>query len=45
MPKSLMKSFIEEDSEKEKMIKDLAKWSQESCQKLIEKEKNGIRTT
>ena len=34
----------EDNSEKEKMIGDLAKWSQKVV-KIIEKEKNGIRTT
>jgi hypothetical protein len=36
--------IIEENGEKEKMIKDLAKWSK-SVVNLIEKEKNGIRET
>ncbi len=34
----------EDNSEKEKMIRELAEWSQKVV-KLIEKEKNGIRTT
>ena len=36
--------IFEESSEKEKMIKDLAKWSQ-TVLRLIEKEKNGISKT
>ena len=34
----------EDNSEKEKMIRALAEWSQKVV-KIIEKEKNGIRTT
>ena len=40
----LDKIIDEDNSEKEKMIRDLAEWSHKVV-KLIEKEKNGIRTT